>query len=68
MEFFCRKLNEKEFDIFEGKQYDYETWTRLKASRNGVYIVKGRSLPRQLVKAVASHIDVSLNAQLITVE
>jgi len=68
MEFYARKLDNKTFDVFEGKQYSAESWTRLRSGRNGVYVAKGRSLPHAVVRAIAAAIQPDLNGQLVTLQ
>lgn len=68
MEFYARKLDNKTFDLFEGTQYHPDFWTRVKAGRHGVYVKQGRSLPHQVVKALAAQIDPSLNGQIVVLQ
>lgn len=68
MEFYAIKHSHNTFDVFEGRQFSPEHWSRLRGGRNGVYVQKGRSLPHALVRQLASVIDPKEQTQLITVE
>jgi hypothetical protein len=67
MEFFIRKLNNREFDCFEGKQYHPDFWTRLRSNKHGVFIRNGRSLPHAVVRQLAEAINPHEEAQLVQI-
>lgn len=67
-EFFAIKESHNTFDVFEGKQFHPDFWSRLKSGRNGVYVQKGRSLPHQLVRQLAAKIDPREHAQHINTD
>lgn len=68
MEYYAIKVDNKTFDIFEGTQYHPDFWTRLRGGRFGVYVQKGRSLPKPLVKQLASLINPTQERQFLNVE
>lgn len=68
MEFYAVRLDKRTFDVFEGKQYHPDFWSRLRAGKNGVYVAQGRSLPHPITKKLASSIDPHQKTQLITLE
>ena len=68
MEYYAIKVDNKTFDVFEGNQFHPDFWTRLRGGRFGVYVQKGRSLPKPLVKRLAATINPVQERQLLVVE
>lgn len=66
-EFHAIKVTHNTFDVFEGKQYSPEHWSRLRGGRNGVYVAKGRSLPHALVRELAANINPNEQTQHLVV-
>lgn len=67
MEWYVRKVRHNTFDVFEGKQYDELSWSRLKGGRFGVHVIKGRSLTPALTKKLAAAINPLEESQEITI-
>ena len=67
-EYYAIKHSHNTFDVFEGKQFSSEHWSRLRGGRNGVYVQKGRPLPHGLVRQLAAIIDPNEQTQLLRVD
>lgn len=46
-----RKVNNNTFDVFMSDQY-WDDWTRVRVTREGVYGVAGRRLPRSVLRQI----------------
>lgn len=66
-EFYAVKHSHNTFDVFEGRQFHSDFWSRLRGGRNGVYVQKGRSLPHALVRQLAASINPNEQTQLVNI-
>lgn len=46
-----RRVNQTTFDVFMSEQY-FGDWTRVRVTRDGIYGVAGRRLPRNVLRQI----------------